>query len=349
VADSPELAAYYDELERLEAGPLWTVANAIEPWEPQPRSRPMLWRYRELKPLVMRATALVRPEDAGRRVVMLVNPGCRDTSAAVGPLYTGIQVMEAGERASAHKHMASALRFIMEGEGAYTIVDGARMALGPRDLVLTPNGTWHEHGVEKDGGRCIWQDGLDIPLMNMLDANFYKVHPELQQRSNRPADGAAWGGLLLPTEARRAWRKPYSPLLKFPWDAAYGALLKAAAAGEDSPCDGVLMDYVNPLTGGPVMPTIGCSLQLLRPGERTQAHRHTGSFVYQAAKGRGWSVVGGERFDWEERDIFVVPSWAPHSHANASDAEDAVLFSFHDLPAIRALGLYAEDAWPPED
>ena len=351
VADSPELLAYYRELEGLKAGALWTVANAIEPWAPKPRSVPVHWRYRDLKPYVVRSTELVRPEDAGRRVVMLVNPGCADASAAVGQLYTGIQIMNAGERASAHRHMASALRFIMEGEGAYTIVDGERMTLSARDLVLTPNGTWHEHGVDAEGSQSIWQDGLDIPLMNMLDANFYEVHPHLQQRPNKPPDSsyAAYGGGFILPERRASWSKPYSPLLKFPWDAAYEALLKAADAGEGSPHDGVLMDYVNPLAGGPVMPTIGCSLQLLRPGERTQAHRHTGSFVYQAAKGRGWSVVDGRRFDWEERDIFVVPSWAPHEHANASDSENAVLFSFHDLPVIRALGLYAEDAWPEGD
>ena len=101
---------------------------------------------------------------------------------------------------------------------------------------------------------------------------------------------------------------------------------------------------MNPLTGGPPMQTIGASMQMLRPGERTRAHRHTGSFVYQVARGSGWSVIGGRRFDWKQRDIFVVPSWAFHEHANASDTEDACLFCFNDLPVMRALGLWREEA-----
>ena len=116
-------------------------------------------------------------------------------SAAVGWLYSGLQVMHPGEVASAHRHSASALRFIMEGEGAYTVVDGHKMTLGANDFVLTPNGTWHEHGVASDGTPCIWQDGLDIPLVNALEANFYEVHPDLQQAVGYPVDDMthAWG------------------------------------------------------------------------------------------------------------------------------------------------------------
>jgi gentisate 1,2-dioxygenase len=114
---------------------------------------------------------------------------------------------------------------------------------------------------------------------------------------------------------------------------------------DGSPCDGVLMHYVNPVTGGPVMQTLGASMQLLRPGERTRAHRHTGSVIYQVAKGSGHSVIGGRRFDWQERDIFCVPSWVFHEHANGSDREDACLFSFHDLPVMEALGLYREEVF----
>ena len=106
-----------------------------------------------------------------------------------------------------------------------------------------------------------------------------------------------------------------------------------------------MMNYVNPVTGGPVMQTIGAGMQMLRPGERTKAHRHTGSFVYQVAKGSGYSIIGGKRFEWQERDIFCVPSWAWHEHANASDRDDACLFTFNDLPVMRALGLYREEAY----
>src|SRR5438067_6202279 len=303
VEDTPELLAYYRELEALDAGALWTVANDIEPWFPRSESVPVLWRYRDLRPLVLRAGELVSPEKAARRVVMLVNPGRRAVSACVGGLYTGIQIMLPGEAASAHRHAASALRFIMEGQGAYTVVDHEKLTIEARDLVLTPNWTWHDHGNAGTSGPCIWQDGLDIPLVNALEANFYEVYPEPFQTPTRPVDAsylAFGGGGLRPT-----WEdatKPYSPLWKYPWEPTYEALLRAARESEGTPWDGILMEYVNPRTGGPIMPTMGASIQLLRPGERSQAHRHTGHAVYQAAKGRGSSVVGGRPLDRDADD-----------------------------------------------
>lgn len=349
VADSPELDAYYDELATHSAAALWTVANKIEPWEPVSSSVPMVWRYADLRDHVLRSVDLVTPEQAGRRVIYLDNPGRRDVAAAVGWLYSGLQVMHPGERASAHRHSASALRFIMEGEGAYTIVDGHKMTLGRNDFVLTPNGTWHEHAVAEEGTPCIWQDGLDIPLVNCLEANFYEVHPDLAQATNYPVDDMTktWGnpGLLPQSHfGGEPWAKGYSPMLKYEWAPTYEALSKQAAVTDGSPFDGVLMEYVNPATGGPVMQTIGASMQMLRPGEATRAHRHTGSYLYQCCKGSGHSVINGQRFDWTERDIFCVPSWAWHEHANASDSEDACLFCFNDLPVMRKLGLYREEA-----
>ncbi|MGP0091845.1 MAG: cupin domain-containing protein [Xanthobacteraceae bacterium] len=346
VADTPELEAYYKDLEKYEAAALWTVANKIEPWEPQSTSVPVLWRYADLREHVLRSVQLVTPEQAGRRVIYLNNPGRRDVSAAVGWLYSGLQVMHPGEVASAHAHSASALRFIMEGTGAYTVVDGHKMTLGARDFVLTPNGTWHEHGVEASGSACIWQDGLDIPLVNALEANFYAVHPKLQQATAYPVDDTTktWGNPGL-RPASGTWSKGYSPLFKYEWEPTYESLQKYAKATEGSPFDGVLMNYVNPINGRHVMQTIGASMQLLRPDEKTKAHRHTGSFIYQVAKGTGYSIVAGKRFDWQERDIFCVPSWAWHEHGNASASDDACLFAFNDLPVMEALSLYREEAY----
>lgn len=350
VLDTPELIDYYQELRRRGTGALWTVANRIEPWEPASSSVPMIWRYAELRAHVLRSLELVTPERAGRRVVYLENPGRTDVVAAVGWLYSGLQVMAPGECASSHRHSASALRFIMEGRGAFTNVDGHKMTLGPNDFVLTPNGTWHEHGVAEDGTVCIWQDGLDIPLMNALEANFYEVHPDLNQAVSYPVDDstATWAAAGL-RPAGVKWTKRYSPLLKYEWAPTYEALSKFARVSEGSPFDGIMMDYLNPDTGGSVMPTIGASMQMLRPAERTKAHRQTGSFVYQCCKGSGYSIINGRRFDWRERDIFVVPAWMYHEHANASASEDACLFAFHDLPVMRALGLYREEALSEND
>lgn len=344
VGDTAELVEFYRHLETRHAGALWTVANKIEPWEPKSASQPVVWRYEELREYVLRALNLVTPEQAGRRVVYLANPGRREMTAAVGWLYSGLQVMGPGEIASAHRHSASALRFIMEGSGAFTVVDGHKMTLGRNDFVLTPNGTWHEHGVAEDGTICIWQDGLDIPLMNALDANFYEVHPDLHQAVGFPIDDstATWGNpALLP--AGETWSKRYSPLLKYEWAPTYEALLRYARTSDGSPYDGIHLDYANPFNGGPVMSTIGASMQLLRPAEHTRAHREVGNFVFQCAKGSGHSIVGGKRLDWKERDIFVVPSWMWHEHVNGSASDDACLFSFHDLPTMRALGLYRSE------
>ena len=345
VADDADLDEYYRELDRLDSGALWTVANDIEPWEPHSFSAPTLWRWSDLRTQALRSLDLVSPEDAGRRVVYLRNPQRREISAVCGLLFSGIQVMRPGERASAHRHGASALRFVMEGSGGYTVVDGHRVDLHPRDFVLTPGGTWHDHGVDDDGEICLWQDGLDIPLANALEANWYEVHPDHYQGVDHPPNdsaGAFGGPALLPVNY--SWDRPYSPLLRYPFDATYESLHRAAAAGIESPFDGVMLRYTNPHTGGHVMATMGAAMQLLRPGEATRAHRHTGNVVYQVAKGSGHSVVGGRRFDWVERDIFCVPSWTPHAHANTSTSDDACLFSFNDFPVLEKLSLWREQA-----
>ena len=345
VADTPELVAYYEELSRLRTGALWTVANKIEPWQPRSESVPMLWRYADLREHVLRSVDLVTPEKAGRRVIYLENPGRTEVVAAVGWLYSGLQVMRAGEAASAHAHSASALRFIMEGKGAYTVVDGHKMTLGANDFVLTPNGTWHEHGVEASGSTCIWQDGLDIPFVNAMEAGFYAVHPELRQAVTHAVDDstALWGAPGLKPQ-HSGWSKPYSPLFKYEWAPTYEALRRHAkvSAGTDVRRRADALRQSGHRRAGHAHHRRQHAAAAGR--FEGKAHRHTGSYLYQVAKGRGHSIIDGRRFDWQERDIFCVPSWALHEHANASSTEDACLFCFSDLPVMQSLGLYREEA-----
>jgi gentisate 1,2-dioxygenase len=343
VADSERLDAYYKKLESFGAGALWTVANEIEPWYPQPKSVPMLWRYEDMRPLVVESASLVKGSDAGRRVVYLANDGRRDVAAAVGLLYSGIQIMNPGESMTAHRHAASALRFVMEGSGAWTIVDGDRLEVGPNDFAITPGGTWHEHGNSADDNFVIWQDGLDIPLVNALDAGFYEIHPDLYQVPGKVVNTSILthgSGILKP--AKRSWNKAYSPLLGYPWEQTREAVVNLSKVSEGTEYDGVIMEYVNPVTGGSVMPTMGAHMQMLAPGLSTKAHRHTGSVVYHVAEGNGHSIINGKRYDWKEHDIFVVPSWAWHEHCNDNQDKPAFLFSFNDFPMINSLALHAE-------
>jgi gentisate 1,2-dioxygenase len=187
VEDTPELDRYYRDLGRQESYALWTVANSIEPWQPQPTSLPQVWSYRSMRPLVLKALDLVSPEKAGRRVIALENPGRKGTSACVGWLYTGLQVMNPGEFATAHLHASSALRFIIEGKGAYTAVAGERTMMESGDFVITPSWTWHDHGNESSAP-MVWLDGLDMHIVNCWTQAFGGTIQGLLIRSRDPKE-----------------------------------------------------------------------------------------------------------------------------------------------------------------
>lgn len=349
VTDTPELEAFYTALEHHNAGAFWKRANAIEPWEPTSRYTPTLWKYAQMRDLCLRAIDLVRPEEAGRRVVTLLNDSAagREHTAVCGWLFSGLQAMKPGEITPAHKHTASAHRFIMEGAGAYTVVDGHPITLGKNDYVLTPNGCWHDHGVAADGEVSIWQDGLDIPLMNSLEANFYAVHDRPMQAAAFPANDLpdSYGGLMRP-EGVEAWSRPFSPVMVYRWQQVRDALWNFAKAGPGSPADGHIMRYANPLTGGWALQTMGAHMQMLTPGLHTKAHRHTGNVVYNVAQGYGYSIIGGKRFDWQQHDIFCVPAWVWHEHVNLDTSDEAFLFSFNDFPVMEALGVMIGEPHP---
>jgi gentisate 1,2-dioxygenase len=306
---------------------------------------PYLWPWSDVRPLIMRAGELVTAEEAERRVLYFLNPGLPpEQLRVVGSLYAGIQLILPGEVARTHHHTPSATRFIIEGELAYTTVSGERTLMRKGDYVTTPNWTWHDHGNESDRP-MLWLDGLDLPLVTDLDAVFFEefawngdgpvqpVTKPLEDSTHR------WGSNLRPTYERPAGR--FSPVLNYRWQTCRGAL-HALRDDTGSPYDGIILEYVNPHTGGPSLPTMSAYLQLLRKGEHTRAHRHTSSTVYHVAEGGGVSIIGGREFRWQEGDTFVVPSWASHEHA--SESGEAVLFSFSDRPVLEAFGLWREEA-----
>lgn len=211
----------------------------------------------------------------------------------------------------------------------------------PGDFITTPNGTWHDHGNEGDEA-VIWLDGLDVPLAQILETNFFELYPEQKFPLSKPDDvslrlyGAA---SLRPTFEKHAAR--HSPLLNYKFAQTYATLKSIAERVDGSPYDGVSVEYVNPLTGGPALLTIACFASLLKAGQHTKAHRHTGGTIYHVIQGSGESIIAGKRYRWSEKDTFVVPSWNWHEHSATSES---VLFSFSDSAVLQPIGLYREEA-----
>ena len=338
------LQTLFEAIKPLGLAPLWTQYRSMLTPTPQGKARPYLWRYADLRPHLLRSGELISTREAERRVLMLMNPGLEGQPAATSTLFAGMQLILPGEIAPAHRHSPSALRVIVEGLGAYTAVDGERCIMEPGDLILTPSWSWHDHGNDTDEP-MVWLDGLDLPLLKTLDVIFAEHAATEQYGVTKPDDVSTrlyYQPGLRPASAASAPR--FSPLLNYKWQrtaAALAALPESAA----TPYDDLLLEYTNPSTGGPVLPTMGCMAQYLRPGVHTQAHRQASSSVYLVLAGSGWSVIEGQRFDWEQGDVFAVPSWACHEHANGSQTEVAALFAFTDMPVMQALGLYREEPY----
>ena len=342
-AGEQELEEFYQEADQRHLVPLWKVTARLLPFEPRSKVLPYLWKWSDLRRMAHRAGDLVPIERGGeRRVLGLVNPGLGGKYAATHTLWAAVQIVKPGETAPCHRHTAAAIRFIIEGDRSYTTVNGDKCVMGRGDLVLTPNWTWHDHGCESDRP-MIWMDGLDLPLVGDLEAIFFDPYPSDRQPIAQINDSERkFGGPQL----RPTWEKLegiHSPLLNYKWDPTYEAL-KKMGEGAASPFDDVCFEYLNPNTGGPVLPTIGCAIQMIRTGVHTRAHRQVGSAVYHVFEGRGYSVINGQRFDWERGDFFVVPPWAWHEHVN-EQKEEAILFSIHDTPVMKSLGLYREEPY----
>jgi gentisate 1,2-dioxygenase len=340
---SPELSAerkeFYERLDGKNTAPLWEVLGKLITPEPQPASVPALWQFDELRPLLIEAGRLITAKEAERRVLVLENPGLRGSSQITQSLYGGLQVILPGEIARTHKHMAGALRFVLEGDGAYTAVEGERITMRPGDFIITPSMTFHDHGNPSDTP-TIWMDGLDVPIVNLFAASFAEHYPdELQPVTKKEGDALArYGSNMIPVG-----HKPdglSSPVFHYPYGRSREALDRMHKSGAMHPHHGVKMQYVNPVTGGYPTPTMGAFLQLLPSGFRSAPYRSSDSTVCSVAEGRGRTQIGQRVFNWKERDIFVIPPWSAVSHEALGDA---VLFSFSDRPAQKALGLWREE------
>lgn len=344
--DLRQLEAYLAGLPQIGVAPLWRSLADLVPVEPRTPDVPFVWRYSEIRPALLRAGELVSTEEAERRVLMLLNPtpSVAERGGTTSTLYAGIQLVLPGEVARAHHHVASAFRCVIEAsEGAFTTVDGERAMMSPGDLVLTSNWRWHDHGNDSDDP-IIWLDGLDVPLVNFFNANFFELYPDQQQKITRPDNFSTdlyIHGRLNPLSEPRADK--HSPVINYPWRETERALRAAIDAGAESPVDGVIFEYTNPFTGGSVMPTLSCFVQALRPGEHTQARRRTPSAVYHVIRGSGSTIIDGAEYSWEEKDTFCVPSWAAHEHLNGSASDEAVLFSFTNQAVYTSLDLYREE------
>jgi gentisate 1,2-dioxygenase len=340
---TPERAAYYGKIGNSNLAPLWEVLRGLIIKQPNSPALPAHWRYSEIRPFIMEAGKLITAKEAERRVLVLENPGLRGKSQITNSLYAGLQLILPGEVAPAHRHSQSALRFIVEGKGAYTAVDGERTLMEPGDFVITPSWTWHDHGNDSDQP-MVWMDGLDIPMVSVFDAQFAEGYPDERHPTTRPVGDslARYGNGLLPVDYER--KMPTSPVFNYPYARTREALERMRKTDEWDACHGLKLRYVNPVDGGWAMPTIGTFMQLLPKGMTTQPYRSTDGTVFSVIEGKGRTIITGHdgakiTFEWSPRDVFVVPSWLWHHH----EAEgDAVLFSFSDRPAQQKLGLWRE-------
>ncbi len=330
--------AFYDDISQKNLTPLWEVLASLVTPVPRSPLRPWLWRYADIGPDVLRAGQLISAEEAERRVLILENPALRGQSCITQTLYAGLQLVMPGEVARAHRHTQSALRLVVDGEGAYTAVDGERRTMRRGDFILTPRWTWHDHGNLGDQP-VIWLDGLDIPLVRTLDASFAE-HGQIESQIETRSEGDSlhrFGRNMVPVDYSSA-ATDAAPLFVYPYADTRTSLTAMASAAPDSHL-GYKLRFINPTTGLSPMPTMGAYAQLLPAGMQTAGYQSTDSTIYLCLEGEGTAEIGGEEFPFSRNDIFVVPSWALlRLHAR----RETVLFSYSDRPVQQVLGLWRE-------
>jgi gentisate 1,2-dioxygenase len=330
--------SFYAKIDKGNCTPLWEVLHGLITPTPNTPCKPALWKWDTVWPWLQEAGNLITAREAERRVLVLENPGLRGRSRITHSLYAGLQLILPGEVAPAHRHSQSALRFILHGGGAYTAVDGERVTMNAGDFVITPSWTFHDHG-NPSSEPMVWMDGLDVPLVEILDAQFMEKgsQEEQQTRTSAVDNLAQFGNTMKPVEYKAQSRT--SPLFWYPYERTRSALATLQRGHDPHPCWGYKLQYTNPVNGGWAMPTIGTFMQIVPKGFAGAEYRSTDSTVYAVVEGRGRCRVGSDVLSFGPKDVFICPSWMPY---RLEADEDAVLFSFSDRPVQQALDLWRE-------
>lgn len=340
-ADSPELEQLYRDFDANQMSPLWTQREGLLPMVPTPEAIPYVWRWKTLYELAQRSGELVPIGRGGeRRAIGLANPGLPGTPYASPTLWCAIQYLGPHETAPEHRHSQNAFRFVVEGEGVWTVVNGDPVAMRRGDLLLTPGWNFHGHHNDTDQPMA-WVDGLDVPFSHYADVGFFEFG------SDRVTDEASPSI----SRAERLWGHPglrplsvlddqtSSPLAAYRWehtDAALREQLLLEDEGHPATVEQghAAIRFVNPTTGGDVMPTLRAEFHRLRAGAETPTRHEVGSSVWQVFEGDGSVVLDGVEHKLETGDLFVVPSWISWSlHANTQFD----LFRYNDGPIIERL------------
>lgn len=314
-----------------------------------PKAQPFLWSYQDvIEPILVKAARLVTTVESERRSLILVNPGLAPRRATVTTMYTAYRLNSANEVMPPHKHSPSAIRFGLTGKENFTGVEGEDMTFGPGDLVLTPQDAWHNHGCVGDDP-AVNLSILDLPLVENLNAVFFahdyqedgKIRNKQRARVTADYSQRIYGtGGYRPRFVKHQRSPHSSPMYCYRWQ-PLRELLEKHRDWEGDPYDALTVEYVDPVSGGPVFRTMTFFAQMLRPGERTRPVKQTASLLVTPFEGGGLghTLIGGKRFDWQQFDTLAVPANEWYEHVNESKSP-IVLFIGSDEPALKALGLH---------
>ncbi len=332
--------AFYDKIDKQDLAPLWEVLRNVVTKEPKSKASTKLWKFGEVKNYILEAGGLITPEEAERRVLVLENPTLRGQSRATNTLFAGIQLIMPGEVADAHKHVSSAIRFVLDGEGAYTAVEGEKANMSRGDFILTPNWAPHDHGNPSDKP-MLWLDVLDMPTVNHFETSFMEHYDEKAQNVNRENGDSLerWGSGVLPDgETVQPFQKR-SPVINYTYARTRPIAERLMNSGDVDPSHGARVRYSNPVNGEHVMATMGAWLSMFPKGFKGKDYQSTDGTIFVCVEGHGSTRVEDEVLEWGPNDVFVVPSWKRYSH---NCPEQSVLFSISDRPAQEALGIWRE-------